>query len=283
MEVGLSWHRRDSSLSSFGSLPSASSGDDFSVVHLPASPGSPSKSVQCRRRLGAEMSILAATSPEIKALNLPITPSFPQELTARHHRSNSNASASSCSNSSISSCSRPMGSLTPLLASMDDVDGPPGLPERFMQAAIHIFVDETDNLIQTFQNHNLDANGDYIQQYGDAAEDKENIHPNLIHIKVVPPTRKKAFGKRHVTTQQRPPKPFQRPTSLKRCSLHRRASYDSLPSPEQIGPSPSALLKSMSENFTFSSIDVDADEIRRTSLLVSSRAPKSLNLTTGFR
>jgi hypothetical protein len=255
MEVGLSWHRRESSLSSFGSLPSASIGDDFS------------------------MAILAATSPEIKALNLPITPSFPQELTARHQRSNSNASASSCSNSSISSCSRPMGSLTPLLASMDDVEGPPGLPERFRQTSMHIFVDETDNLVHTFQNHNLDErNGDYIQQYDDA-EDKENMHPNLIHIKVVPPARKKAFGKRHVSTQ---PKPFQRPTYLKRSSLHRRASYDSLPSPEQIGPSPSALLKAMSETFTFSSIDVDADDLRRNSLLVSS-LPKSLNLTTEFR
>lgn len=85
-------HIRHESMSSLGSFMSDDFREDpmldFDLNLLPpaAKPLSPPASPSRARanndvqRLGAEMSIIATTSPEIKALNLPITPSFPEGM-----------------------------------------------------------------------------------------------------------------------------------------------------------------------------------------------------------
>lgn len=247
MEVA-SNHRQDNSFSSFGSLLSA----DESPILI--DDGISDLQPQSRKRLGAEMAIIAATSPEIKALNLPITPSFPEPMDFGHFRTNSTDTYSSVSSSST----HQNRTLTPLLAALDDVEDQP----------MQIFLDETDDLFRPF--HNLVE--DPIQKY---MEDKENIHPNLLQSKLNGDTRKKPFGMR-ANMKRHPPKKLNSEITP-RGSLHRRASCNALPSTDEIGHFPRVMKRAATcGSLPFFPSDLDRKSLDR-------RVPKSMSLTTCFR
>jgi hypothetical protein len=285
MEVA-SNHHRDSSLSSFGTLHSMdmdSYVDDDGATEPPAE----NHSVLCinRKRLGAEMAIIAATSPEIKALNLPSTPSFPPGLNYHHRRSDSNGTFSSCSSISISSnWSRPnKGTLTPLLASMDDVERSSSFLNQSDPQDMHAFCGGTDDMVRSFENRDLDTSMDDAKVLVTISYDNKNIHPNLL------PSKNNYNRKKPRASHHRPSKYSKCP--LPRKSLHRRASYDSLPSPAEIGQSssPRVVRRATCGAFPFFPSDMDTKkEVRRhrpahhqTSSM--RMVPKSMQLSTGFR
>jgi len=273
MEVG-SGRKRQDSQSSFGSLCSSNIDVDTDIPPL-------DKSRPLRKRLGTEMAIIAATSPEIKALNLPTTPSFPNPQALNFHdpRTNSNGTNSPCSTLSTCSTDKMEVTLTPLLASMDDVEESSIPADQSEQNAMPIFLDETEDLIRSFQNNDLgnlpDKNGRHIK-----GDNKENIHPNL------PPTvnggRKQPFGMRQTNTKEvPPPKAF----PLPRRSLHRRASYQNLPSPDEIGNYPLGVHKAAScGNIPIFPSYMDQSQVlRRPDNPPQHRRVERLKMMTGFR
>ena len=225
------------------------------------------------------MAIIASTSPEIKALNLPITPCFPQALDYGHHRVNSNDTNSSFSSVSTSS-SRPKGSLSPLLAAMDDdMDASPDQHDPFGSDAMHIYFDETDDLIHSFRNHDLNAatssRDEQVKFPKKAMHDKENIHPNLLQPQLHINHRSRPFQV-HQKTHYARRSSFHSSYSHSKATYHRRASCDSLPSPDQIGNFPRVMRRASGSP---PMLPRDFDRQRSDSCLVS----RNLNLTTEFR
>jgi hypothetical protein len=264
MEVA-SNHCRDGSLSSFGSLYSADidlSIDEIIEPDCSTRPG--------RQRLGAEMAIIASTSPEIKALNLPSTPIFPQGMESFHHRRNSSGTFSSCSSTS-SAGSRRRGTLSPLLAAMDDVECSPESRVKAEQYAMH--VDKTDEVVRPFSTSSVPKkrqpkNNEKKHVWFD---DKENIHPNLFQNK---DHGKKPLGFHSSSHPYRQSKVHQHP-STHRQSLHRRGSLANLPSPGEIG-----LPKTVR---TIPFLPSDMNQLRSDHRRRAIKVPKSLSLVTGFR
>jgi len=286
MEVA-SNHRRDGSLSSYGSIYSVeidlsmdeSIGPD-SVVRATTD------TRPTRQRLGAEMAIIACTSPEIKALNLPITPSFPQGMESLHYRSNSSSTFSSCSSAS-SAGSRKNGTLSSLLDAMDDVECSPVTRDQSDKLAMHVFMDQTDELVRAFKTSDLKDLQKKQPKMDEKKrvwfDDKENVHPNLLQ--------KQDHGKRPFGFQSsgRPYKPtttLPRPSSHHR-SLHRRASWDNLPSPGEICEAPKPVRRATSTSIPFLPSDMNQPnyyQLRRSDHQRRGvQLPKSLSLMTGFR
>jgi hypothetical protein len=168
---------------------------------------------------------------------------------------------------------------------MKDVEGSPVLPNRRDQQAMHIFLDETDDLVRSFQNHGMGTKwveAKYDGHKNFQFDDKENIHPNLLHEKHLHQGQKKLPGplRNHNRRPKRLPK---------KPSLHRRASCDMLPSPAEIGcagcVSPRVVRRATSGSFPFFPADMEMSrELQRQRSERSLRmGRKSMRLSTGFR
>jgi hypothetical protein len=263
--------------------------------HNPITPASPLRKSHVsypplRERFGSGMTIVAATSPEIKALNLPSTPAFPPT------RLDFNRSSSfSCTPSKVPSrISQPalhraasMGERIALcIDTMDDVEdpsfpSPPTKDELTTATSSFYHDDEEDDLLRIVIPNKVPYHPD---------ENKENIHPNLIQQQS-----EKASSsplKNHKNNDDDPSLLKKKKSHHgRRTSFHRRISYESLPSPAEIGPSPLSHHKVVQANsnvFHFSLPNLDelaaAPHRHHTNPVTSIRMPaKSLQLSTGFR
>ena len=283
--------------------------EEFTVVasNLPA--GSENC---CRRRVDPDMAILAATSPEIKALNLPITPSFPEDLIAHHDRllqqggnsgSTVSSMVSSCA-SSVNSDIHLMGSSSLNFSEHDDIQNcakQKEVPICGTEATVEMLQGEED-LTQQFQGFGFyppPQNRTNIVPDHDYINNKENIPPitsKSLGKMGSQEQFRKAFGRSyinrnisesHCNYQQMNGRHSNRTTA--KLTLHKRRSFDSLPSPAEIG-STRLLLRGSSCGAIFSfspdgddaSID-DRNPRFHPPLQTQRMRPKSLNLTTGFR
>ena len=249
-----------------------------------------------RSSCGTEMAILAVTSPGIKALNLPKTPTFPEQFFPAHHRSNSNDTFASSTCSSISTStheSRKTGTIAPLLLSMGSVEESPTTPDILGQDLMQIY--GTQDLVDTFQNHNIitslgSSSSPHDTTTKNIYQDKENVYPDLLQAKTLNGRKKFTVSHRasnnrqtSLTNQQRLPKGSYQ---IRRPS-HRRGSFDALPSPAEIGGSPKEDRRVDCNPFPFLPSDVDKAEERRRHRSEYRRTQrtqaKSMSLTTGFR
>jgi hypothetical protein len=287
-----SMHSIGGSMHSAVDIDAASYRDDLSLEEMNGTGNSR------RSSYGVELAILAATSPQIKALNLPKTPTFPEQFFPEHHRTNSNDTFASSSCSSISTSThepRKTGAIAPLLLSMGSVEESPTAPDIIGQDLMQIYVDETPDLVETFQNHNLNtprgssSSNDFTKK--NKPEDKENLHPNLLQAKTLNGRKKitvshRASSNRQTSLnhQQRLPKGSS--FHIRRPS-HRRGSFDALPSPAEIGGSPKVDRIVDCDSFPFLPSDIDKAEERRRQRSEYRRTqrtqPKSMSLRTGFR
>lgn len=252
-----------------------------------------------RSSCGTEMAILAVSSPGIKALNLPKTPTFPEQFFPGHRRNNSNDTFASSTCSSISTStheSRKTGTIAPLLASMGSVEESPTRPNIVGQDLMQIYVGGgTQDLVDTFQNHNLITSLGLSSSHGDSTkenthQEKENLHPNFLQARTLNGRKKVSVSHRasstrqtSLTHQQRLPKGSYQ---IRRPS-HRRGSFDALPSPAEIGGASKVDRRVERDSFPFLPSDVDNAGERdrhRSGYRRTQRAqPKSMSLTTGFR
>jgi hypothetical protein len=307
MEISSYHHRRNSSISTIGSMHSIggsmhSAVDIVDAAFFPDDLSFEEMNVTAhsqRSSWGAEMAILAATSPQIKALNLPKTPTFPKQLFPEHHRSNSNDAASfassACSSSSTSTHeSKKTGTIPPLLVSVGSGEESPTTPSFIWQDSMQIYVDGTQDLVDAFQNHNLNtsrgsSSSHHITQKN-KSEDKENLHLNLLPAKTMNGRKKVTVSHRassnrqtSLTHQQQRLPPKGSSYQIRRSSLHRRGSFDALPSPAEIGGTP----KVGRVSFPFFPSDIDKAEERRLQRSgyrhTQRTQPKSMSLTIGFR
>jgi hypothetical protein len=240
-------HTHSSSLSSIGSLFS----DLDSSAWLPEHQHSPQlppiqiavthhaepQSLE-RCRDGPEMlAILSSSSPEIHALCKSGNFSSSSTLGYHHHR------RSSSIGSNISAASSSIGSPSPMKTTLSEevaqrLDRP--IPNRVslsptMSLPRSPLQDITDDLVLSFASIHIPSSSSSSKASSsvsivDEESNKENIPPLAssacrYHVKASPKSR-------------RPPKPS--PTHSRRWSLHRRISFDSLPSPREIGSSPGA-------------------------------------------
>ena len=189
-----------------------------------------------RKRLGAGMTIVASTSPEIKALNLPSTPAFPATRLDFSRSSSSSPCSCSMDESPSTSPHQPKMSraqsmrerLSFCIDTMDDVIDFPSLPKRHSREELSadrpFYHDNVDDLLRyTIPNK--------VLYHPD--ENKENIHPNLIQQKsdkarIILDVHDDDDDLSIATTKTR---------HVRRKNSHRRISYESLPSPADIGPS----------------------------------------------
>jgi hypothetical protein len=223
-------HDRSGSLSSIGSWGS------FSLDSSAWLPDQPSYSHQHpilneyhaeqqtlrRRRVGPEMlAILASSSPEIHALCKSVN--FSSSSLDHHHRRGSSIGSNiSAGSSSIGSPSLMVTKLSEEVAQRLDrpvasrVSLSPTMPLSRSPLA-----DVTDDLGIAFASIHLYPNTTTVSNV-DEESNKENVPPMISchQMKESPKSR-------------RPPKPT--PTHRSRWSLHRRISFDSLPSPGEIG------------------------------------------------
>jgi hypothetical protein len=221
-------HYRNSSLSSATSLYSSDTNsflveaEDLSIGPLPVGIS-----------LGPKMAILAATSPEIKAMNLPITPCFPEVAGAQPYFSS--GTFLSFSENSTSATISPLlpnkDTFFPLLARMqeENVQEEEG---RLDSAALRIWLNGNDeNFVRSFQDCNIQTltPPTKVPRLKGAFNCKENEPPN---------DRPTLYTKRRIPTstiEQVPAKEVKpRCTMIKRPSFHRRGSCESLPSPDEI-------------------------------------------------
>jgi hypothetical protein len=224
-------HAHCSSLSSIGSLIS----DLDSSAWLPehCSPQHPIQNETHaepqypeRRRAGPErLAILACSSPEIHALCKSGNLSSSSTLGYHHHR------RSSSIGSNISAGSSSIGSPSPMMTTLSEevvqrLDRP--IPNRVslsptMSLPRSPLEDVTDDLVLSFESIHLSSSKTSSVSNVDKESNKENVPPVSScrhYVKESPKSR-------------RPPKPS--PTHSRRWSLHRRISFDSLPSPREIG------------------------------------------------
>lgn len=232
-------HTHTSSLSSIGSLIS----DLDSSAWLPEH-HSPHRPIQIeshaepqypeRRRVGPEMlAILSSSSPEIHAICKSGNFSSSSTLGYHHHRRSSSIGSNfSAGSSSIGSPSLMMTTLSEEVAQR--LDRP--IPNRVslsptMSLPRSPLKDITDDFVISFASIRLSSSSVTSPKASTSVSnvDEESNKEN------VPPT---SFCRHHVkesTKNRRPPKPS--PTHSRRWSLHRRISFDSLPSPREIGSS----------------------------------------------
>jgi hypothetical protein len=230
-------HAHSSSLSSIGSLISDLDSSAWLPEHhspqLPIQIVTPHAEPQYleRRRVGPEMlTILSSSSPEIHALCKFENSSSSSTLGYHHHR------RSSSIGSNISAGSSSIGSPSPMMTTLSEevaqrLDRP--IPNRVsLSPTISLprspLQDVTDDLVLSFASIHISSSSPKARSVSDVDEEsnKENVPPSPTcrhDVKESPKSR-------------RPPKPS--PTHSRRWSLHRRISFDSLPSPREIGSSP---------------------------------------------
>lgn len=201
----------------------------------PASSSNPLGYVPCvsQRSMNTEMTIVASTSPEIVALNLPVTPTFPKEINfASSHRRQDSLdslfSVDSRSPSDSSDVEHPF--VSPMMARR--LDHQHGYADR-MQCSSEspldraggpehsALMEEADALCLSLKRHSLDGVGTQ-----EGSNHKENVHANLSSSGSSFEPRNKlsrGHGSRHLTS----PAPD-------RSTFHRRVSFSSLPSPAEI-------------------------------------------------
>lgn len=248
--------RRGSCSMWLASRESAGIDIDFSVLNFedagdgntPSVPCSPLREVYVnqaplRERFTTGIAIIAETSPEIKALNLPSTPTFPPT-----RLDFGRSSSFSFSPAKISPCTRQAsGNLNTAqsmrervalcIDTMGDVKdapsftSPPTIEEHPTPSSSIYHGDEEDDLLRAI----LPEKVPHIVPYH-PDENKENIHPNLINEKVEKP--------KLTLLESRDDDPSlvqKKSRHGRRKSFHRRISCESLPSPAEIGPSSTPL------------------------------------------
>lgn len=260
-------HQRDSSISTLGS---GDWGSDIGAVHEELSAGDHSTAASDhsnRMRAVAEMAILASTSPEIKALSLRRGNSFPQAYRA------SITLASPASSVASSTLSRTNLSVASFFGdadrSMEETKQNENTDFTPTKSTHNDTVDQLAGL--SFENLRIEPPPltkrahvvDLASLIG-----KEDIPPNIrCYSAPLPETnsqgsnpkvRKSFFvGRSNLrdsfasngSSSKRPPMPLK---SLKRRSMHRRVSFDSLPSPSEISPSVPLLFNKASSERTLS-------------------------------
>jgi hypothetical protein len=176
------------------------------------------------------LAILACSSPEIHALCKTANLSSSSLSLGYHHhrRSSSGSNMSFGSSSSIASPSPMITTLSEEVAQRLDrpianrvsLSPTTTLPRSPLE-------DVTDDLVFSFESIHLNSSKKTSSVSNiDEESNKENVPPSPTcrhDVKESPKSR-------------RPPKPS--PTHSRRWSLHRRISFDSLPSPREIGSSP---------------------------------------------
>lgn len=259
-------HHRNSSLSSLGS------GDWGSDVGTSIEDGSTASDQSNRMRIVAEMAILASSSPEIKALTRRRSEGFQPTL----HASNilpspgSSVASSTVSRASISVTShyevdreteeskcQENGATRPTQSGVDPIAAlsfenlriePPPTPRREQVSDIASIIDSDskENIMKRYHHKSnvMDANNNGQGQ-------RTRRHTNR-------GTQRESFGSGLLSGSTRPPKPLKfapvTPRSpARRPSMHRRASFDSLPTPSEICAStPSLVYSSSSDRSLFS-------------------------------
>lgn len=255
-------HQRDSSISTLGS---GDWGSEVGAVYEELSTGDYSTAASDhsnRVRAVAEMAILASTSPEIKALSLRRGNSFPQayctSILSQSPGSSVASSTLSRTNLSVASFFGDADKSNEEMKQQEDLDF------TLAKAKSH-----TTDKLATLNFENLRIEPPPMtkrEQVADLASliGKEDIPPNIRCYSA--PTsetssqgsaqklRKSLFtGRSNIrdsfigsgSSSKRPPMPLK---SSKRRTMHRRGSFDSLPSPSEISLStPSPLDKAASE------------------------------------
>jgi hypothetical protein len=182
-----------------------------------------------QRSINTEMTIIASTSPEIKALNLLSPPTFPDEIKfeSSHRRLDSLDSLFSADSTCESSIvERPF--VSPMMASMDHEDGRSdhseikrvSILEIDADAAESAFMEEADALCFFMKRQSLGGLGTE-----DRINHKENVYSNLN-------TSRSSIESRATISPGHVPQ-FTSPFH-ERPSMHRRVSFTSLPSPAEI-------------------------------------------------
>jgi hypothetical protein len=182
-----------------------------------------------QRSISTEMTIIASTSPEIKALGgFPITPNFPNEVNFEsfHRRQGSLDSLFSVDSDSVASIvERPFH--TPMRTdSQSEYDGnglsqfntvtPQDCNANEEESA---FMEEADALCIVMKKQNLGSEGiEDRMQYNHFSSLNSRCASFEQRIKIP-----RGHGCRHMTSP-----------SLDRLSMHRRVSFSSLPSPAEI-------------------------------------------------
>jgi hypothetical protein len=225
-------HAHTSSLSSIGSWGSdLDSSAWLPELHSPHQPIENETHAEPqyleRRRVGPEMlAILSSSSPEIHALCKSANFSSSSAVGCHHHR------RSSSTGSNISAGSSSIGSPSPMMTTLSEevaqrLDRP--IANRVslsptMSLPRSPLEDVTDDLVVSFASFHLSSSSSKASSVSKADEEsnKENVPP------MSPSCRVKESPK-----SRRPPKPS--PTHSRRWCLHRRISFDSLPSPREIG------------------------------------------------
>ena len=260
-------HQRDSSISTLGS---GDWGSDIGAVHDELSAGDHSTTASDhsnRIRAVAEMAILASTSPEIKALSLRRGNSFPQAYRA------SILLASPASSVASSTLSRTNLSVASFFGdadrSMEETKQHENLDFTPTKSTNSTTVDQLAGL--SFENLRIEPPpSTKREQVADLATliGKEDIPPNIRCYSAPSPetnsqgsnqkVRKSLFAGRsnlrdsfasNGSSSQRPPMPLK---SSFRRSMHRRVSFDSLPTPSEISPSTPLVFKRASSERTLS-------------------------------
>jgi hypothetical protein len=229
-----SYHRRDSSLSTSGG--SEHSGVDLTTMEALFADdlsNDGDHSTKTRNFVG-EMTILATNSPEIKALNLVprIRPQFPNHLVTSHRRSNSGSSISSCSSLSSYTNSSRKRSVLPNLESMEEESVTGESKSQFKTDITTMDTSSTDELIRSFQGLQAAAAPKRSKlQY------RVNTQQNNKEAMDYNKKRKNGISSFHrapkIHHPQRPPK-CHRVHLRKNNTMHRRGSFDLLPTPTEL-------------------------------------------------
>lgn len=209
-----------------GTDTSKEQNDDLSVRFFSSLSSNLTASLSPGPAVSSGMTIIAATSPEIKALNLPTTPSFPAEL-------DYGFSTDSSKKNRRNNCRLSHGFLDEDARKIPD-NSKAERPQSIPETTVFYEDDDRDDLAAqtniffspppraTMAREMIVNSSDY---------NKENIHPNLMNV-VEEDTAKTLcldIEDHEGTFQMTKPKML-----VRRKSLHRRDSISSLPSPDAI-------------------------------------------------
>lgn len=255
---------------------------------IPSSPHVESRVDQLQTQdLGERMTIIAATSPEIKALNLPVSPTFPTQLDFGRSNSFSGRSKDPLSKHPTPTLSRAQSTLERVslnVETVDEVDDYKAWRGDSMRRSAFddslYYENREDDLLTMVDPKPIPRHPD---------ENKENLHPNLMQAQ----QDKKTLT---IKIEGAPSTVKEKSLHKRRTSLHRRVSYESLPSPAEIGPSPNgpdsitpqrSNLTISSNTFTFDLPELEEPPTlycRPSAPLPSMHvASKTMQLSTGFR
>ncbi len=229
------------------------------------------------------MTIIAATSPEIKALNLPFTPNFPSYLESSR-RSLDLSPSSMIPQPSMTRARSMRERVSFFIDQMDDVEDIPSFasPPPQHKSTCSLYCNEhEDDLLRSLHSPTIMTHH--------AHRNKENIHPNSM---LQTPNKNTLM----VGSRCEDPSLVQKSSChTRRKSFHRRDSTRSLPSPAEIGASPIAC-DSETPRHKNASIcpiafpsgsdgvkELSTSDCRSNMQPSICMAPKSLHLSTGFR